>query len=157
MKLQAALCFLGSKVMKYYHKDQYVNHVVPYTQSPRPRSMVLISASSSKKLLLDAACGEHCDPGPQGDQHSSFSNPSLVRCLFTLCWLPILPSCSCLLLLLPLVATPFGALAVLLCYLGLLPLGEVSLHPVGTLQFLCRTEAGKQGPELTCHHVSEIP
>lgn len=68
MKLQAALCFLGSKVMKYYHKDQYVNHVVPYTQSPCPRNMVLISVSISKKLLLDAACGEHCDPGPQGAQ-----------------------------------------------------------------------------------------
>lgn len=123
MKLQAALCFLGRKVMKYYHKDQYVNCVVPYTQSPCPRNMVLISASISKKLLLGAVCGEHRDPGPQGDQHSSFSNPSLVGCLFTLSWLPILPSCSCLLLLLPLVVTPFGALAVLLCFLGLLSLG----------------------------------
>lgn len=54
--------------MKYYHKDQYVNHVVPYTQSPCPRNMVLISVSISKKLLLDAACGEHCDPGTQGAQ-----------------------------------------------------------------------------------------
>lgn len=68
MKLQAALCFLGSKVMKYYHKNQYVNHVFPYTQSPCPINMVLISASISKKLLLDAACGEHCDPSPQGAQ-----------------------------------------------------------------------------------------